>query len=468
MWIKPFQAGAEFYLYSAWSNAINRVSPRLYRYFASDPSRDESRRVATALGLLPERTVPLQVFPEETVRDALARLRREGPARVVMTVTEACNFRCRYCVFSGAYPNARSHGTRGMSRDTAFKALRWYFGFPRAHYRLGFYGGEPLLQRRLIESVVEEARKKVPSGSRLSFAVTTNGWLLNDAAVDFLARNAFDLFVSLDGPARVHDRYRCTVTGRPTFDRVWNRISRIRERHPEYFAERVNLSMTSAPPDAVTEILAFAKENSDIFANKVPVFLTIDDSSPRLRQALGIAADESRADGTSLLREQYLSQLARGEQPDGLCRAANEAAMARFARRSMTSLPILKISGGQCVPGARCHVTPDGMLHACERGGQHFPIGNVDTGYDEQKIKSILERYGKLVRAHCADCWAVRLCPKCIVDLGEGPVLAPDRLSAICAGRLRELERDMIDFCRARSRDDHCFDDLVAAPADPN
>ena len=284
---------------------------------------------------------------------------------------------------------------------------------------------------------------------------------MDDAAVAFLARNAFEVFISLDGPARVHDRYRHTAGGRPTFNRVWERVKHIRKKYPDYFAAKVNFCMTLAPPGRISEITEFLVQNGDVFADKVPVVLTLDDAPPALYQALGAGDGENQVD-LAALRERYLAQVRRGETPDGICRATNETAMARLARRTMSSPSPLTLPAGQCVPGVRCHVTPDGRLHACERVDTHLPIGNVDTGYDEPQIETILKRFSELVTAQCRDCWAVRLCRKCIVDIAEGKNLSGDRLAAICAGRRLDLERDLADYCRARSSSDSCFDSLTA------
>ena len=470
MWIKPFQAAGEFYLYSAWSNTIHRTSARLYRCFADHVApggRELQSRVAADLGLLPEHPVPFEVFPEAMIRAGLARLRREGPVRLVMTVTEACNFRCRYCVFSGAYPCARRHGRRDIPAGAALKALRWYFGFSRRRYGIQFYGGEPLLQRRLVGSLVEEARKLAPPGARLRFGMTTNGWLLDDAAITFLAENAFDLAVSLDGPASVHDRYRRTLSGRPTFRRVWNRVRRIRELYPEYFAKQVTFLMTLAPPGRVPEIVEFCRQHTDVFAGKVPGLITLNDAPPALYKTLGVERGRERVDLTEL-RERYHEGLANGGNPDGLSRAACDAAMSMLARRSMTSPPVLTIAAGQCVPGVRCHVAADGALHMCERADANLPIGHVDSGFDESKIEGLLKGFSRLVRAQCRDCWAIRLCRRCMADCAEGALLSPDRLAAICAGRRQSLERDLIDYCRARSRNDHCFDGLAVDQDEPD
>jgi uncharacterized protein len=252
LWIKPFQASGSFYLYSAWNNIINRVSPRLFEFFAAETDSrtlTERRSVAVALGLLPDRQPSVEIFPDPMLREALGRLRREGPTRLILTVTEACNFRCRYCVFSGAYPSQRRHRSRSMPEETGIKSLRWYFAFPRKEYRISFYGGEPLLENPLIRKVVEAARKEVPPGAQLEFSMTTNGSLLDDATLEFLQQHGFHLFISLDGPAPVHDRYRQTIHGRSTFDRVWGRIRKVQKEFPDYFAEKVNFCLTLAPGD---------------------------------------------------------------------------------------------------------------------------------------------------------------------------------------------------------------------------
>lgn len=450
MWVKCFRADGERYIYSGWSNEIRRADARLYEFFshpARGPASEEARRTAVRLGLLPQRPIRLEVFTARAVREELGRLQREGPSRMVLTVTEACNFRCRYCVFSGAYRHARQHSTHRMPAETALAALAWYLGFAREEYLIGFYGGEPLLEFGLIRRIVREAKQRLRPGARLAFSVTTNGWLLDDERTGFLAENGFDLFVSLDGPAAVHDRYRRTAGGRPTFSRVWERIQFMRHRYPDYFADHVNFCVMLAPPDRLAEVTGFVAEHTEVFGGKVPVVLALDDPPRALLADMGIGPGEERIH-LGALRERYVAAAAAGCRPDGLARGACEAALAAIARRSVSALPALRISGGQCFPGARCHVAPDGTMHICERAGADFPIGHVRTGYGEGQITSLLARYAKMVRERCRDCWAVRLCRKCVVDLAAGRRLSQDRMAAVCVHRRTELARDLADHCR--------------------
>lgn len=460
MWIKAFSADDQHYVYSAWTNQIARISARLGDLLADQRPPAELRQRARQLGLLPDETCTLAVFPEPMIAAALADIESNGPQQLVLSLTEACNFRCRYCSYSGSYAHSRQHGSTSMSEATALTALRWYLAFPRRAYRLGFYGGEPLLRLPLIETLIGEARALLPAGATLDLGMTSNGWLLDDATIAFLARERIDLFVSVDGPAAVHDRYRRSARQEATFARVWDGLTRIRRQHPDYFRQHVNVSMTLAPPAALADIDAFIAGHPAVFAGKIPRLGTLSAAPSRLNEDLGIGGDESGID-LAPLRQRYLQAMIAGDAADGLSRAASEAAFASIHRRSMRAVSALVSSGGQCVPGKRCHVSVDGQLHMCEHGDEHLPIGDVHHGFDLARVRALLERYRDFVEPRCRDCWAVRLCSRCLRQLAAGPTLSEELFSARCAASRTALARDLADYCRARSRNERCFETLA-------
>jgi uncharacterized protein len=65
---------------------------------------------------------------------------------VTLQVTQQCNFRCEYCIYSGDYEN-RGHAERTMSFETAKKSIDFVLSSSKdSHaFHVGFYGGEPLL-----------------------------------------------------------------------------------------------------------------------------------------------------------------------------------------------------------------------------------------------------------------------------------------------------------------------------------
>lgn len=117
---------------------------------------------------------------------------------------------------------------------------------------------------------------------------------------------------------------------------------------------------------------------------------------------------------------------------------------------------------------ARCHVTPDGRLHLCEHGDEQRPIGHIDSGFDLAAMQALLEQFRDFIQPRCQQCWAVRLCSKCIPQLAAGASLSPAAFQALCKARRDSLERDLADYCWARSRNDRCFDLLTKQPEATN
>jgi uncharacterized protein len=84
-----------------------------------------------------------------------------------------------------------------------------------------WHGGEPtLLGLDFFRRVVALQKKHLPPGRRVFNGIQTNGTLLDEDWVRFLAQEGFSVGLSLDGPRRLHDRLRLTRDGAPTHDRA--------------------------------------------------------------------------------------------------------------------------------------------------------------------------------------------------------------------------------------------------------
>ncbi len=111
---------------------------------------------------------------------------------LTLVLSEKCNFSCPYC------PQRKGENTLKIEDITAFLD----FLQPRLarEVRLGFYGGEPLLSRTLVEKTVAYAEKKYKNIFR--FALTTNGSLLKKEHILFFRKHRFTLGLSYDGMAQ--------------------------------------------------------------------------------------------------------------------------------------------------------------------------------------------------------------------------------------------------------------------------
>lgn len=80
--------------------------------------------------------------------------------QIILEVTEQCNFRCKYCVYSEDFSGNRDFGNRRMPTEIAFKAIDWALENSGAKLAITFYGGEPLLNFKLMKAVIERSQAK--------------------------------------------------------------------------------------------------------------------------------------------------------------------------------------------------------------------------------------------------------------------------------------------------------------------
>jgi sulfatase maturation enzyme AslB (radical SAM superfamily) len=167
-------------------------------------------------------------------------LDRRRPGGVVLVVTSACNLRCSYC-----YQDR--HPPRRMAWETAKAALDFVLAYPSREVAIGFGGGEPLLAFDLVRRVVEEAERRVPPGTRLSFGLTTNGLLLDADVAAFLDAHGVETRLSLDGVRAAQD-----LRAPGTFDRLGPRLRDLRHAHPGFYRDLLEVAITVTPENVKT------------------------------------------------------------------------------------------------------------------------------------------------------------------------------------------------------------------------
>ena len=142
-----------------------------------------------------------------------------------------CNLRCDYCFYlkkKALYPDRRTHR---MSGETLRATLRAYFDTPQPVYSMIWQGGEPsLMGTGFFKSVTELQKQLAPKGARIANSIQTNATRVGDSLAAHLGRYRFLAGCSIDGPPDLHDRYRRTVSGRPSHALVLRGLETLR-RH---------------------------------------------------------------------------------------------------------------------------------------------------------------------------------------------------------------------------------------------
>lgn len=141
---------------------------------------------------------------------------------MVKPVSAICNLDCTYCYYLHKKELLGS-GIKFRISDEILEAhIRQYIeGQDAEQVVFSWQGGEPtLLGLEFFRRVVELEQKYKKTGQRIENDLQTNGTLLTDDWGVFLKQHGFLVGLSIDGPAELHDIYRISNDGKPTFKKV--------------------------------------------------------------------------------------------------------------------------------------------------------------------------------------------------------------------------------------------------------
>jgi uncharacterized protein len=131
----------------------------------------------------------------------------------------ACNLACRYCYYLGKANAGPSGITTQMSDDLLENYIAQHIAAsPDEIVRFSWHGGEPtILGVDYFRKIVDIQRRLRPVGRTITNGMQTNGTLLDEEWGEFLSAEGFAVGLSVDGPREIHDRYRLSRGGKPSF-----------------------------------------------------------------------------------------------------------------------------------------------------------------------------------------------------------------------------------------------------------
>ncbi|MCP4215220.1 MAG: radical SAM protein [bacterium] len=408
--------------------------------------REEYLKMENSLPEVNEKDIvsTLRISPDDnTVAGSLANVKS-----MVLSLVEECNFRCDYCVFSGSCENERVHKEKSMSYETAIKAIDFFLNFIDNPQRcrkdnqvyIGFYGGEPLLKFDLIKKLIERAErvideKKLLQKFQIDYRMTTNGYLLTEDVADYLKEKSISVDISLDGPEHEHDKFRKGKDGEKTFKKVMSNIESLYNRHPAYYEEKVHFLATLHPLHDLQRIEDFFNDPKLFGAERVRATTV---NMTNLRPSEKEKVDRMLKDAPKQNPNSFLFSTMLKETIYGKFKLKNRGRQTSFT--------------GTCFPGAETiMVDSDGNFHMCDRVPGCFPIGNVDTGYDFEKIRRLLRIYNEeIISCKCWECDVWFLCDICFAH-----AVAPNnKLKIRCKDKKKEYKKIIDMYLESREEND--------------
>lgn len=456
--VKLFRTLDNYYLFDVNSNSILRINENIYHKVEdlaigkTDFQNDSDIVQLKKRGFLKPNNENMEI--KHSALETVEEYMKGNIGQLILQVTQNCNLRCKYCVYSGSYVN-RTHTKKRMSFEIAKKAVDFYFkhNINKAAGIISFYGGEPLLEFDLIYKVVNYC-EQLYEGKELQFNLTTNATLLTDEVVDFLYAHNFVVTISLDGPEKVHNQSRVFADDKTgTFQCVMNNLKKIEKRCPDY--------MNNINFNAVLDTTNDFKCSSNFFTydfmkTAIVNATTLNENDNKEEIEYGEAFDINYR---YEIFKCYLKYIGRLDQKYVSKIIENHVTSLKTEVHEKIKAPYYRGKSchpsGPCIAGAaRLFVTVDGLFYPCERVNEAcaaYVIGNLQDGFDIGKIKDLLN-IGTLTAEQCKNCWAIEYCNSCAAGIDEGNELCPEKRLARCKDIKHGCEMRFIEYCTLREK----------------
>lgn len=346
---------------------------------------------------------------------------------ITFELTQRCNLKCLYCVYRDMYESSNFNKNFDLSFVKAKAVIDYFYNQLESHnsksinrkFSIGFYGGEPLLNFKLLKQIVSYVDSLSPRNFYFDYNITTNGLLL-DKYMDFLVNHNVSMLISLDGGSDA-SVYRKTRFDSDSFSIVFKNVSHLKNKYPEYFRQNVSFNAVFHDKSDLVQILSFFKENFD----KIPMFSELTgvlvkkeslNSYRSMYQSLDLALCQNKAKIAPSIHHEINPILPKTFKFVEDCGGSHYRG---YKHLLVGNLKTNHIPTASCTPFAnKLFVSADGKFHPCEKVGYKYSLGSVDeNGHIQINYQDILERYNGYydrMAEKCIKCYRATSCVTCL------------------------------------------------------
>ena len=149
--------------------------------------------------------------------------RKQAPSMYTIHITNRCNLRCKYC-----FSKSESENNIDMNKSTIELIIKKIVSSPIKKLCIDFHGGEPLLRFDLIKYTLLLCEKYL-FDREITYTIQTNATLINEEVCKLFKQKKFNVGISLDGPASIHNQNRIYPTGNGSFNQVLKKIKLLKK-----------------------------------------------------------------------------------------------------------------------------------------------------------------------------------------------------------------------------------------------
>lgn len=388
------------------------------------------------------------------------KMKKKHINRMVLNISEECNLRCKYCTYSGLYEGHRIHSNNFMDWRVAKRSIDFLLENydEKEKIVLGFYGGEPLLNFDVIEKSVNYIKSKTKN---IYFSITTNATLLKKKIVNFFVENDFQIFISLDGPRDLNDRYRVFKNNNGSFDIVYKNTLEIKNLYPKYYNRKVGFSVVIHPPYKCEEFYRFFTED-ELVKNNIHLFSFVNPFGTTFYKNFTKDEINGYLPFWDNLRKKFVNMMVSEKYNDEIKILFELFGKNIYQIHLMPKgLVVEKYlhPGGICYPGYyKTFIGTDGRIYPCEKLGYVLEIGDIFEGVNNKRVNDIIDEFISIKEKLCKECWAVRLCNPCFLSAIEGNNFSFERKKEFCTMNKKIIEKNLETYIMIIMDNKNAFD----------
>jgi uncharacterized protein len=301
-----------------------------------------------------------------------------------------------YCYVNQGHFDYAEKPIARMRADTASEIVdKIYANFPGlGTYGYHFYGGEPLLNFKVIEQIVAAAEiKGSETRTFTDYHITTNGTLLSREIADFMDRHRFTVYFSIDGDAAHHDELRKYINGKGSFAEVERNLAYLRTKPGVHLIGSSVIRKGLPLQEALQHLAGHGAQQCK--AERVRL---------RKDEALaleGVQHEEYIRDIHGLI-DHYVGHLSSGRKPMDFRLSSKILQVYTRTRRNFF-----------CPAGERMFgVSSNGEIYPCALhvGRPQSKLGDIRTGIDREKQQAFRKKFSPTEQKECRTCWTRHIC----------------------------------------------------------
>ena len=290
---------------------------------------------------------------------------------------------------------------------------------------VSYYGGEPLLNMPLIETIIDYIETINIIGRKVYYAMTTNAVLLNKY-MDYLAEKKFNLAISLDGD-EIAQSYRIDHAGYNSYNRVISNVKLLQQIYPDYFKSyQVTFVSVLHNRNDVEPLLDFFKTHFD----KTPMINPLSShsiSEDKKEEFWTMYQNKSqsliKSANCEAIQDKYFLTMPNGLRLSQFLYHTSGNIYYNYNQLLMQKYGGDVIETGTCTPfSKKLFLAVDGKILPCERIDHDFEIGRIRDGFVELDYKNVAERHNYYLlknKNKCLNCVGSRFCFQCIYNIDD-------------------------------------------------